>query len=81
MRPGGLLLMEEVEWIETNHAVLRPYIDIVGALLQHQSHDPYVGRRLETLESPDTLVRRMSDVRRLRVTNQHAAAMSVSPKR
>lgn len=77
LRPGGLLLMEEVEWIDTTHPVFRPYLDIVEALLRHQSNDPYVGRVLDALGSTETLIRRTSDVRRLRVTNQRAAAMFV----
>ena len=40
LRPGGLLLMEEVEWIDTGHPVFKPYLDIVEALLRHQSYDP-----------------------------------------
>jgi SAM-dependent methyltransferase len=77
LRPGGLLLMEEVEWIETNHPVFRTYIDIVDALLRHQSNDLYVGRALDSLGGTETLTRRMSDVRRLRVANHRAAAMFV----
>jgi SAM-dependent methyltransferase len=77
LRPGGLLLMEEVEWIDTDHPVFKPYLDIVEALLRHQSNDLYVGRALDALGGMQTLTRRTSDVRRLRVTNQRAAAMFV----
>jgi SAM-dependent methyltransferase len=77
LRPGGVLLMEEVEWIATDHPVFKPYIDIVAALLRHQSNDPYVGRTLDELGGTATLSKRASDVRRLRVTNRRAAAMFV----
>jgi trans-aconitate 2-methyltransferase len=76
LRPGGLLVMEEVEWIDTDHPVFRPYLDVVEALLRHQSNDLYVGRALDELGT-DTLIKRTSEVRRLRVTNQRAAAMFV----
>jgi trans-aconitate 2-methyltransferase len=77
LRRGGLLLMEEVEWIETNHPVFRPYIDIVDALLRHQSNDLYIGRALNRYGETAPLTRRRSDVRRLRVANHRAAAMFV----
>jgi trans-aconitate 2-methyltransferase len=77
LRPGGLMLMEEVEWIDTAHPVFRPYLDIVEALLRHQSHDPYVGRTLDERGGTETLIKRTSVVRRLPVTNQRAAAMFV----
>ena len=75
LRPGGLMLLEEVEWIETSHAVFGPYLDIVEAFLRHQGYDPYVGRALQGLPRSETLIRRESEVRRLRVANHRAAAM------
>jgi trans-aconitate 2-methyltransferase len=77
LRPGGLLLMEEVEWIDTDHPVFKPYLEIVEALLRHQSYDPYVGRVLDELGETEPLIKRTSVVRRLHVTNQRAAAMFV----
>lgn len=75
LRPGGLLLMEEAEWIETKHPVLAPYVRIVEALLEHQSNDLYVGLVLHSLKDTDTLQRRVSQVRHLQVATDRAAAM------
>ena len=57
--------------------VFKPYLDIVEALLRHQSYDPYVGRALDELGETGPLIKRTSTVRRLSVTNQRAAAMFV----
>ena len=75
LRSKGLLLMEEVEWIETKHPVFTTYLEIVEALLEHQSNDLYVGRLLNSLRDTGTLKRRMSEVRRVQVATDRAAAM------
>jgi trans-aconitate 2-methyltransferase len=71
----GLLLMEEVEGIETKHPVFTAYLEIIEALLEHQSNDLYVGRLLHNLKDTRTLKRRMSEVRRVQVATDRAAAM------
>ena len=75
LSPGGVLLMEEVEWIETMHPVLVTYLEIVDTLLEHQSNNLYVGRVLNGLKATDNLQRRMSEIRRLEVSTDMAAAM------
>jgi SAM-dependent methyltransferase len=45
LRPGGLLVLEENEWIDSRQAVFRRYLDLVGDLLTGRGHDLYVGRR------------------------------------
>lgn len=75
LRLKGLLLMEEVEWIHTNSAVFTTYIGIVQAMLEHQSNNLYVGPVLNSLKDVDTLKRRMSQIRRLQVTNDYVATM------
>ncbi len=75
LRPKGLLLMEEVEWIETDHAVFGPYLKIVEALLEHQSANLYVGQVLEGLADSGELRKRLSQVRRVPVSNDRAATM------
>ena len=77
LQSDALLLMEEVEWIETKHPVFTTYLKIVEALLEHQSNDLYVGRLLNSLKDTGTLKRRTSEVRRVQVATDRAAAMFV----
>lgn len=75
LRPKGLLLVEEVEWICTEHAVFTTYLKIVEAFLEHQSNKLYVGPFLNGLEHPKALERRSNQVRQLAVTDRRAATM------
>lgn len=75
LRPKGLLLMEETEWIDTENAVFATYVEIVEAMLEHQRTSLYVGPALNSLENLDTLRKRMSRIGRLAVTNDRAATM------
>src|SRR2546427_7593924 len=77
LQSDALLLMEEVEWIETKHPVFTTYLKIVEALLEHQSNDLYVGRLLNSLKDTGTLKRRTSEVRRVQVATDRAEAMFV----
>jgi SAM-dependent methyltransferase len=71
----GLLLMEEVEWIDTKHPVFGTYLEIVEAMLGHQSNRLYVGPALNTLQNIDVLKLWMNTVRHLPVATDRAAAM------
>lgn len=75
LQPQGLLLMEEVEWIQTTSAVFTTYLDIVTAMLAQQSTNMYVGRELHELPDPALLRRRSSQVRRVPVLPAQAATM------
>ena len=75
LRPNGLLLMDEVEWIRTDNAVFAAYLDIVEAMLRDQSNELYVGPLLSGLAKTETLKRRTSEVRSLSVSNRQAATM------
>jgi SAM-dependent methyltransferase len=75
LNSGGLLLMEEVEWIDTKCEAFSAYITIVEALLAAQSHNLYVGPVVDALELPGDLRKRSSDVRRFRVRAERAAPM------
>ena len=75
LRPQGLLLLEEVEWIHTNSAVFTTYLDIVVALLAQQSTNMYAGQDLHALPDPALLTRRSSQVRQVAVTSVQAATM------
>ena len=75
LRPEGLLLMEEVEWIRTTHDSFRTYLGIVEAMLADQGSVLCIGPALEAFKSSSALTRRYSGVRPLRVNNGRAARM------
>ncbi|MGO8946056.1 MAG: class I SAM-dependent methyltransferase [Ktedonobacterales bacterium] len=75
LRPQGLLLLEEVEWIRTKHPILRQYLEIVSAILRQQANELYIGSLLEQQEPIDGLIRRMSRVYHLPVNTVQAASM------
>lgn len=73
--PRGLLLLEEVEWIQTKHSLFRRYLDIVAALLEQQANQLYIGPLLEKQQIGTGLRRRMSRVYHLSVSTAQAATM------
>ena len=75
LRPGGLLLVEEPESINTRNTVFRQYLDIVEAMMFHRGGRLYVGRDLKGLKRTDDLVQKISGVRPLSVQTHRAAAM------
>lgn len=75
LRPQGLLLVEEVEWIRVEHPLLRRYLEIQAALLRQQANELYIGPRLEHQQLNDGLRRRLSRVYRLPVATKQAATM------
>ena len=75
LRPKGLLLMEEVEWIRTENPVFTTYLSIVEAMLENKSGKLYVGQTLDSLNDTDILERRASRVAHLPVSNHKAATM------
>ncbi len=75
LRPQGLLLLEEVEWIQTEHALFRTYLDIVAAMLEQQANRLYVGPLLDKLQMGNGLRRRVSRVYHLPVATVQAATL------
>jgi SAM-dependent methyltransferase len=75
LRAGGLILMEEVEWIHTNSEVFSTYLDMQRALLQHQANCLDIGPMLEALPVPPLLRKRASNVRQVPVSASRVAAM------
>lgn len=71
----GLLLLEEVEWIRTEHPLFRVYLDIVAAMLEHQANQLYIGSLLDKMQSGNELQRRMSRIYHLSVSTAQAATM------
>jgi len=75
LRPRGLLLMQETDWINTDNDVFATYLSVVEAMLADQSTELYVGQVLDRKEDCCELKRRVSRVRRFRVANRDAATM------
>jgi trans-aconitate 2-methyltransferase len=75
LRPQGLLLLEEVEWIQTERALFRTYLDIVAAMLEHQANQLYIGPLLDKLQMGNRLKRRVSRVYPLPVSTAQAATL------
>jgi hypothetical protein len=75
LRPGGLLIVEDANDIDTDHSTLRAYLEVVAALLAHQGNQLYVGRSLHELADPTGLRRERSEVPRLPVATAQAATM------
>jgi SAM-dependent methyltransferase len=72
---GGLLMLEEVERIDTDHPVLCSYVGLVEAMLQSQSNTLYAGPLIAELETPQGLQNVASEVRRVAVLTSDAAGL------
>jgi trans-aconitate 2-methyltransferase len=75
LRPQGLLLLEEVEWIRTEHSLFRSYLDIVAALLEQHVNQLYIGPLLEKQQMDHGLKRHMSRVYHVPVSTAQAASL------
>lgn len=75
LTPGGLLVVEDVEWIRSSHPVLAAYVAAVGRVLAAQGHRLEIGPRLHALPDPDGLRRRTSRVTTLSPPADQAARM------
>jgi SAM-dependent methyltransferase len=73
LAPGGLLLLDEVERIETEQPVFREYLGILAEMMAHHGQDLYVGPRLEA--ATKGLARRMSRVAPASPATAHVARM------
>ena len=71
---GGRLLLDEVEWIETDEPAFRDYLAHVAALLDSQGQELYVGPRLSRHFAGDARVVHDA-VRELAVAPADAAGM------
>jgi trans-aconitate 2-methyltransferase len=72
---GGLLMLEEVERINTAHPVLSAYVGIVEAMLQSQSNTLYAGTFIAEPDRTQGLQNVSSEVRRVAVINSDAAGL------
>jgi SAM-dependent methyltransferase len=73
LAPGGLLLLDEVERIETEQPVFSEYLGILAEMMAHHGQELYVGPRLEAAtEGPG---RRISRIAPASPTTAHVARM------
>jgi SAM-dependent methyltransferase len=73
LAPGGLLLLDEVERIETEQPVFREYLAILARMMAHHGQELYVGPRLEAAtRGPE---RRISRIAPASPTTAHVARM------
>jgi len=77
LNPGGLMMIEEVEAIQTTHPVFARYLQIVEAMLASQANCLYVGALVGTLGSPGGLQPFFNETRTAPVRNSDAAGMFV----
>ncbi len=75
LRPGGSLLLEEVEWIRTDHPSFVTYLGIVAELLDHHGGRLCVGPLLATIPEAHGLERRLCRVATLSPHPADAARM------
>ncbi len=73
--PGGLLVAEEPEWVQSDEPAFRKYLEMVEAMLASQGHTLYVGRHLAGAAAPAPLTLRSSQVATLAVSSSQAARM------
>ena len=75
LRPGGLLLIEEVEYIDTANPAFVTYLDMQQEMLAHQRNTLFIGPRIDATTRSERLNRRASSTREVSVTGNRAAAM------
>ena len=75
LRPGGLLLIEEVECIDTADPAFLTYLDMQQEMLAHQRNTLFIGRRIDAITGSERLHRRASSARDVSVSGSRAAAM------
>ena len=75
LQPGGMLLIEEVDWIHSEVRVFSSYLEIVTRMLADQGNQLYLGPRLSRLSKTSGLRQASSLVRQFPVSNQQAARL------
>ncbi len=75
LSPAGLLLLDEVEWIQAGDPALAEYLRVLAAVLEARGHRLQVGPLLDALPDPPGLTRRGSRVAVHPVDPAQAAAM------
>ena len=72
---GGLLLLDEVEKIETTKSTLSSYLDVLNSLMTHEGRALLIGPRLDSIQTSGLLKIKQNAAQTLRVQDREAAAM------
>lgn len=75
LRPDGVLILEEVEWIRTGEPAFSIYLGMLESLMRHQGLELYIGQKLELLGEPAGLRKIDTKVRRVPAPRRKAAMM------
>ncbi len=75
LKPGGRVLVEEVENIHTENEVFDTYLSLVATALRQQRSELYIGSELARIDVGGTAERTSSAVRPLQVSDYDAARM------
>lgn len=75
LRPGGIILADEVEGIDTGDPVLRRYLGVLETLIENTGGRLYAGRDLDRFEPGPELEISSSEVATLEVSITDAARM------
>jgi trans-aconitate 2-methyltransferase len=72
---GGVLAIEENEWIRTTQPAFARYLEIVTAMLADSGQRLYVGGELDAVRARPHLLKRSSELSPVQVTDREAARM------
>ncbi len=75
LRPGGILIVEEVESIESDIPEFVTYLEILQSMLAHQGNSLYVGAQIGTITEFGNAQLKSNDVAYLGVSPSRAARM------
>ena len=75
LRPGGRILIEETENIETELTAFRDYLAVVDAMLSSNGNMLYIGEKLDAMTFGNRLVKEYSAAGLVPVTSRQAAEM------
>lgn len=72
---GGVVVVDEIEWIATHHPLLRAHLSIVEALIATAGGSLYAGRQLADLADSSDLRCNLSQISRVNVSTAVAATL------
>jgi trans-aconitate 2-methyltransferase len=75
LRPGGLLAIEENDWIQSDQPAFSAYVNMVAAMLAAEGQNLYVATELDGVERWPLLSKRSSELAPVAVSNRDAAGM------
>ena len=75
LTPGGLVVVEEIEWISTSHSLLRAHLSIAEALVAASGARMCAGPLLDSLNREPALECRLAQISEVPVRESRAAAM------